>query len=372
MAHMDWHYPREGLARSTFRALVEGPVAALSLFGPRRTGKTEFLIRDLGHLAAASFGHRVLYVSFWQMPDPLAALAYACDQALRPRTASERLKGWVAAHPVKARIKEPQGLAEIEIDLSARPAPDPQPMLQRLDSYLAQMADPARPALLLMDEFQELAGHPAGRAVMAALRTGLDQRRDGLRTVFTGSSQTRLNAVFSSRDAPFYRFATPMTLPDFPDDFVDHQLAVFARTYRRRLQRNAALTWFHRFNRNAELFNQWLMVLGMNLALSEAEASQTMAAALHDSFGFARLWRDLTPLQRAIARLVADEEPGLFGTAVLPRLTALTGFGPAVAERQAALRLLVRRDLVDKADGQWRIADPLFQDFVQTRGAGDF
>ena len=58
-----WHYPRAELAGHYLRTLDVGLSNNLTLFSPRRMGKTEFLRADLGPAAAAS-GWRVFYFSF--------------------------------------------------------------------------------------------------------------------------------------------------------------------------------------------------------------------------------------------------------------------------------------------------------------------
>src|SRR5882672_9206331 len=78
-----WHYPRSELAKRTFTLIEKRLAKALVLFGPRRIGKTEFLIRDLGPLAEKA-GHRVVYASFWQSPlSPVATLLTALHEGQR-------------------------------------------------------------------------------------------------------------------------------------------------------------------------------------------------------------------------------------------------------------------------------------------------
>ena len=62
-----WHFPRREFTARVLKLLGDGPGQALTLFGPRRTGKTEFLLKDLAPLAEQR-RHRVIYASFWQAP----------------------------------------------------------------------------------------------------------------------------------------------------------------------------------------------------------------------------------------------------------------------------------------------------------------
>ena len=76
MAEDSWHFERAELSARILTLLTGGPAQALTLFAPRRTGKTEFLLKDLAPLAERR-GHRVIYASFWQAPlSPLAVLLH--------------------------------------------------------------------------------------------------------------------------------------------------------------------------------------------------------------------------------------------------------------------------------------------------------
>ena len=46
-----WHFPRPDLASAYLATLNAGLVTSTTIFAPRRTGKTVFLLRDLKPLA---------------------------------------------------------------------------------------------------------------------------------------------------------------------------------------------------------------------------------------------------------------------------------------------------------------------------------
>lgn len=112
-----WHFERRDLARRTLTLLADGPARALTLFAPRRTGKTEFLIKDLGPLAETE-GHRAIYVSFWQEPmAPLAVLLHELEAALRRGGLSERLRRTGRALAPKLQLSMPM-VGKPEVDLT--------------------------------------------------------------------------------------------------------------------------------------------------------------------------------------------------------------------------------------------------------------
>lgn len=44
---IDWHFPRKDLTENVLTAYETGPSNTLTLFAPRRMGKTEFVLYDL-------------------------------------------------------------------------------------------------------------------------------------------------------------------------------------------------------------------------------------------------------------------------------------------------------------------------------------
>ena len=81
MAKDPWHYPRTALADQYLKTLGIGLSKSLVLFAQRRTGKTEFLRKDL--LPAAEMaGYTTIYVSLWESrEDPKSVLLDAIRKA---------------------------------------------------------------------------------------------------------------------------------------------------------------------------------------------------------------------------------------------------------------------------------------------------
>lgn len=365
MSKSEWHFPRKDFAKQVYSVLVDSPSAAATLFGPRRTGKTEFLIEDLAPFAEKR-GHRVVYASLWQIPDaPLATLLHAFDTALRGGGLASRIAAATRALAPKLKLKPPGGGAEIEIDMGALRGKPQDNHLLLLDQYCGRLASAKKPTLLLFDEFQELARVKTAGPIMAALRTSLDVRRRELVSVFTGSSQDGLRKVFSAKEAPFYRFATPIDLPPLGADFVDHQLAVFEARAKRRLGRPEALRVFKKVSDNPLFFQQWLITMMAHTRLSSEEAVDRVLDDLGRQFSFDEAWNKLSPLQRAVTRLLAQKTDQIYGAASVKRLASATGsVSPSDAMVLAAIRRLSRLGLAEKQGDRWSLNDPLFETWV--------
>ena len=368
-----WHFPRTALAEQLFTTLSAGPVQAVSLFGPRRTGKTQFLLQDLAPLAEAR-GHRVVYASLWQTIDyPLGILLYEFDLALREGSFLSRLKSAAGDISPKFKLKAPFGAGEVEIDLSSAKNKAPESHLLLLDQYCEKLASDAKPALLLFDEFQEVARAKDAEPLIAALRTALDKRKHGLIAVFTGSSQEGLRRVFTTRQAPFFRFAQPLDLPALDEDFVDHQLRALAASSKVKVQRDTALGVFTRFERNPLFFQRWLMTLALHPGLSAEEAVASIKAEIAEEFAFPATWMQLSGTQRLAARMLADGVRQVYGREGADYAAKLTGAPtPSSSALQAALGRLSRLGLVDKWDSDWRFTDALFEAWVRERPHSEF
>lgn len=371
MSKVDWHYPRSDYAEKVFMLLVDGPIYAARLFGPRRMGKTEFLLRDLAELAE-SRGHRVVYASLWQhLGSPLAILLYEFDQALSGRRITGRLKSVNIS--AKFEINIP-GLGKLAIDLGAK-GPPPTDQLLGLDLLCGQLENNKKPTFLLLDEVQELSKSDGAKELIAALRTSLDKRKRGLATVFTGSSLAGLRAMFSDRDAPLFRFAEPLELPDLNSDFVAHQMRAFRAVSKSKILDKKALDAFERCEHNPLFFQKWLMKLALHPSNTPEEAFVMLQNELAEEFGFRSLWIELRPIQRAAARLIAESMPNIYSDAAISKIVEMTGeTTPTTSQLQSAIKRLSRQGVIDreKSRAPWAVSDPLLASWIRARPESEF
>ena len=371
--HRDpWHFSRTELANQTLGLLAGGPAQALTLFAPRRTGKTEFLLQDLGPLAEQQ-GHRVLYLSFWQAPlAPLAVLLHALETGLKRGSFADRAKAAVIGMAPTLRLSAPAlgAKAEAEIDLTQLSGKPPTDLLLHLDALLDRHTKRRKATFLLMDEVQELARDSANHGLVAALRTGLD-RRPNLKVVFTGSSREGLRALFSAREAPFFHFATQMDFPVLGNEFVDHLLNTFRSVSKRRLERETMRACFYSLHASPFLFRRLLEILLMHPTLPVEEALVQLRERVASELGYPELWLRLTPLQRATARVLAQGETRPFTRQARAAIGRVMGeSAPTAARVQTALRTLTNQGVADNLGAGWCLEDPEFGKWLSNVRAG--
>ncbi len=370
MKEFPWHYPRQELAARILHALVEGPAKAFTLFAPRRTGKTEFLIRDLTPYAEEK-GHKVVYMSFWRAPlSPLALLLHSLETALRPTTVTGRIGNVASMLKPKLKLSAPfgGGSAEAEIDLSTLKKKAPVDLILHLDDLLARLENRKKPTLLLFDEVQELARDRSNRDFIASLRTSLDTRDAGLRAIFTGSSRAGLQAMFSDAEAPFFHFGTTLDLEPLDERFVHHQIKVFKQATKRKISRTAALNAFNELHNSPYFFRALIELLTLRPDLSIDAGLVALREQMDVKSGYADLWLKLTEVQRSTLEQLAQGAKKPFSKSTRDAIgQSLNSEPPSIDKVQTALRRLSGLGVVDRWSGKWVIEDPEFSRWVRER-----
>ena len=368
-----WHFERSEFTERILTLLANGPTQALTLFAPRRTGKTEFLLKDLAPLAEDG-GHRVIYASFWQAPlSPLAVLLHALETSLRQGSFMDRVRSSATALAPKLKLSAPLPGAEVaaEVDLTALGGRPPGELLLHLDDLLERVSRRRKATILLLDEVQELARAQGNASLVAALRTSLDKRAERLRAVCTGSSREGLAAMFSARQAPFFHFATPIVLPALGGPFVDHVLDTFEKVSQRTLRRSEMLSAFERLHANPYFFRVLIETMLHDPGLTVGSALEQVRDRLAVDLGYPGTWLALTAIQRAVAQALAHGAKRPFGQPFRRALgVALGKNAPSAGRVQAALRRLERFGLADTQAGAWMLADPEFAAWIRENDEG--
>lgn len=351
------HYPRTELAQSVLHLLSSGLSSALTLFAPRRMGKTEFLLRDLMPQAEQQ-GWRVFYHSF--MEDDAGRVAQAFPAALADFS---RPDGWLGrtAERLAGRVRLSGTLGPLTV--GSEPSPEPAPTVSH---SIAQLARHKRPVLLLLDEIQELARRRGTAPLVASLRTGLDRHKDRVKVIFTGSSQAGLRAMFGDARAPFFHFATLLDFPPLERGFTRHLAATHQRITGRALDEEQLWDAFLQLGRVPLHLRALVEELALNPGRGLEQALATRLAQLADTSGFQRRWQALGELERQLLLALGDSHASPYSQDTRHQLAQALGRDQlATSTVQTALRKLERRDYVTRDAHGWRLADPAFAEWIR-------
>lgn len=366
-----WHYARPRLAAQYLAQFDIGLISAVALFARRRMGKSEFLEQDLIP-AAQEAGYLTAYLNLWDARSyPEEALKQVLTQALAPRgwaKLSQRLRRPVRS--VKAKASMLRGMAEglLEAELEHENSAQKSPALSTL---IRGFNRPGKRLLLVLDEAQVLAERT--HADLAhALRASLDSRKQSIKVVFAGSSETTLRRMFGRQRAPFYNWAPLEPFELLGADFVRAMTQTVNRLSRYPLKESEALAGFDALKRTPEFFRRYLDRYLAYAQLGSTTALDHTIAHVFNDANFARIWDQLRPYDREVLKVIAGgENTDLFSQRTRKRVCTALRLPKVTSPRmmQGALQRLEREELVIRIErGEYALQDEVLLEWV--RGAG--
>lgn len=351
-----WHFPRHALADSVLGAFNSGLSHALTLFAPRRMGKTEFLLKDVAPQADAR-GWRVFYHSFMTDGDESGEV-FKLSLA---EFAAGRMRTWLK--PLTARVSA--DLLGVKAELGAQ-APA---STHSVTEVIQALASGGR-TLLLLDEAQMLTRQAHNEELLGGLRTGLDINKAQLKVLFTGSSREGLRRMFSEARAPFFHFGTNIELPTLNQDFCQHMANAYQHSTGRPLDADALWQAFQHMGCVPGKLRAVVEAMVLNVALSLEQAVALKAHDEQDEAQYRRMLKTMPPLDRLVLRAVLARTPLFAEDTRNGMALALGSTPPATATVQSAAERLLRDEVITRRDrGQYEIADPSFEQWLQSQMA---
>jgi len=208
----EYFCPRPELLQSLTDFIDAGQNVCLQ--GERRTGKTSLI-----HEAAVRLsGVRLLYIDLMETKTP----ADVCRRMLTAMVRAERSAGFhqrilrVLSHLRPSLSLDPvTGLPSISLAEARAMGPD------SLEGILDMLADlGGRRLMVAMDEFQDILDIRSSRETIALLRSRIQFQSD-ICYIFAGSVRSRMEAVFTDPESPFFKSAALLEVgPIRPDEFV--------------------------------------------------------------------------------------------------------------------------------------------------------
>jgi hypothetical protein len=360
-----WHFARPELAQKYLQTFEIGLISAQALFAPRRMGKSEFLEQDLIPAARKS-GLLTAYLNLWDAREhPRGALIGALARAGSPRGLAALIRKFRAPlKKVKASAKI-SGVAEGSLE--AEISDDPKIAGPVLSELLRSFDRVERRLLLVLDEAQVLAS--ATHSDLAhTLRAGLDVRKQTIKVVFAGSSESSLRRMFGRATEPFYNWAPIEPFERLGAEFVTAMTHKVNQLSRYPLSEREALRAFEALKRTPEFFRRYLQrYLAYAELGSRAALEDTLAHVFNDS-GYRTTWKRLLPADKAVLRALAQGVSDLHSLPARERLGEDLGLGKAAPldTPKNALRRLQKEELVVRLEyGHYQIQDESFVEWLR-------
>ena len=287
---------------------IANAVSGLFLAGPRRVGKSTFLIEDLIPEARSRTWFTV-YVDLWsnKLVDP----ALLVTEAIKTSIASHQGKFNTLARQI--HLQKINILGTFELDFSKPGLPE-QVTLTHLLKHFIEIT--GKPVLLLVDEAQHALTTVQGVNAMFSLKSARDQintshKAPDLMLAFTGSNRDKLAQLVVKKDQPFFGSeitAFPLLNREYTDFFTDKVNQALALT--NQFNKNTVWEAFQLIGHRPEILRQ---IMG-RAAISNDASSLSELLKQDASIWHGQIWDEfendfnaLAPLYRAILTLLIEK-----------------------------------------------------------------
>ena len=305
-------FKRTNLAKAYCDSLegrgIANATSGLFLAGPRRVGKTTFLIEDLIPEAQARDWLPV-YVDLWanKLTDPSLLII-------------EAVKTSIAAHKSKlsklakrVQLQKISILKTVELDFSQPGLPDNITLTDLLNDLIRLSG---KPVLLIIDEAQHALTTQQGINTMFAIKSARDQintsdKAPKLMLVLTGSNRDKLAQLVIKKEQPFFGSdvtAFPLLGRDYTDSFTDAVNKSLASN--NQFTKDSVWEAFQLTGHRPEVLRQLVGQTAIsNDAKSFSDLLKRDASVWHSQIWeeFEHDFSTLSPLQRAILKLLIEQ-----------------------------------------------------------------
>ncbi len=341
----------------------------LFLLSPRRYGKTSLILTLLERLRSRRT--LVAYVDVFRTTTAAQLLELMAQTVLRSaESRPERLLR--LATNLLGRLRpqvgtDSTGRPTLSLDVGASPRGGLalQEEVLALPERLA--AKRGSRLVLAFDEFQEMQRFP-GAGLEKAMRSHF-QRHRHVSYLFAGSRQSALQDMATRERSPFYKFGRIISLGPIPQE----QFAPFLEVRFRRgrlgtssdvLEAILAAADDVPYNIQRLCHQLWDVLAGKADRITERDIGKAIAIIVdQDTPYFSAAWDRLSLHQRQVLQaIVRAGGRNVFASQFL--MAHRLGSHSSV---QTSLRQLLKEQIVYKTDGEYRIADAFFREWIGSR-----
>ena len=369
-----------GVVRNAFFADREAELETLKgalrsgqnvvVVSPRRFGKTSLVQRATASLRRE--GILVAYVDLFRTPtkerlaDALAQALY--DGVVSPlERAADKARTFFAHLALSPRVVlDGDGHVRVEFSAFERRQDVDRALLGLLELPQRVAEERKRQVVLVLDEFQEIV--VIDRALTGVLRS-VFQQQDRVAHVFLGSRRHLMDELFHDKAAHLYRSARPLPLGPIP-------VEKFARWIRRRFTASGVdvadetveavleLTGGRPFETQQLCAFVWEQARDDGTIATTRVLAKAVARLLDaETPRYVAVWDSLSQHQRAVLEAIA-----LDGRAVYSEEYRLRHKLGGAGSVRSSLRALEAKELVERANGDWTVADVFLAQWLR-RGA---
>ena len=235
-----------------------------------------------------------------------------------------------------------------------------------LDEIFAYIEEADKPCIIAIDEFQQI-GEYAEKNVEALLRTKI-QKCHRAQFIFAGSKRHMMSNMFNSPSKPFYQSAISMGLEPIPVDiYSDFAMNLFEERSKR-IEREVVeevwrmfngYTWFLQMMMN-ELF---ALTIPNGVCMREMIDKARRNVIMSQENSYKDILSQLPPKQKIVLQAIAKE--GIAQNITSSKFIKKYSLTSA-SSVQAAVKLLLKNDLITQTDTGYRVYDFFLSEWLAT------
>lgn len=335
----------------------------VALISPRRIGKSG-LIRHFFNQADILEKYHVFFVDIYAT-NSLAEFVYTFGkeiyEQLKPQSTIWKEKFFQTISSFRMGFKLDPMTGAPGLDLGLGDIQAPQTSLDEIFSYIDE-AD--KPCIIAIDEFQQI-GDYSEKNVEALLRTKI-QKCQKAQFIFSGSKRHMMTNMFNSPSKPFYQSAISMGLDPIPlEVYSEFAIQLFEKRGKQIdssviediWNRYDGYTWFVQMMMN-ELFA--LTEDGAICHVDMIPEAQRNVVMSQES-GYKDILSNIPPKQKIVLQAIAKE--GVANSITSAKFIKKYNLNSASAV-QAAIKLLLRNDIITKNENSYRVYDYFFAEWL--------
>lgn len=341
----------------------------LVLIGPRRYGKTSFLLNLIRHLDGK--GYTTLFVDVFNVTTHRDFLNQLIATISQKKSIAKRVLEWLRAVPQQFQPSlewEPgSGTSpNLKVSLQAHKLNDEQ-VKQLISDTLGSLETLAPKTFIAFDEFQTIGQLEDGGWLEATIRSKMQTQKKAS-FLFSGSRHGIIHDMFNDQSRPFYRSCQLIDFPKFGPEFTDWVLQRFRITGIECLRESVD------YLRNCvDDTPNYVQMACFHLVADEirnidreAITSVLRRITAQNAYPYQTILNSLSPIHQRVLRLAACEGKAIYTKEILEKYEIKTG-----AHVSQAIKSLVSKQILDESTGKGVVIfdDPLFKIWLRNEFA---
>ena len=293
-----------------------------------------------------------------------AALNAALIEAAKPRKLAQKLGKALSRVSGSMEFAVPT-LGNLKVSTNTPKSAEQDQVLLALPVLMDAVIKASKGKVLLaLDEVQHLA-KPEFHDFVAALRSCLDTRKKEVKSIFTGSSRNRLQAMFSQIKAPLFQFSQTSNFPDLGNEFVDFMSERFHDATGRKIPLKKSREAFTRTGYTPGLYRESLLTLMEAGTTDIIGAVELILQQSRINSGYAEQFGLMRALDREVVHAVVDKI-SLYSENSLNKFSRRLGVDVTTRQVQGAVdRLLADQIIYKEGKGIYEIEDSQLAEWLK-------